>query len=135
MKQHAQASALAAAVATRDGTRLGEVLTDTVRLRSLLPGGPMEDHGKAAVLARFRGWFTGMETVDVVEAVGESVADRLWVHYRLSLGKGSTRWACTQTLVCTVDDSGRMARIDLLCSGFREPQEVSDEPARSAAMG
>jgi hypothetical protein len=54
-----------------------------------------------------------------VHAVGEPVADRLLVHYRLTLGQGTTRWACTQTLICKTDD-GRLATIDLLCSGFRE---------------
>jgi len=36
-------------------------------------------------------------------------------------GQRGTRWACTQTSVCTIV-GGRLATIDLLCSGFREIQ-------------
>jgi hypothetical protein len=119
VKENPRATAIAAAVAGRDGARLAATLTDTVRLRALLPGGPTEDHGRAAVLARFAGWFADLDTVELVHAVSEPVADRLLVHYRLTLGQGTTRWACTQTLICKTHD-GRLATIDLLCSGFRE---------------
>ena len=98
-------------------------MTDTVRLRALLPGGPVESHGRDAVVARFAGWFADFDTVELVDAAGEPVADRLLVHYRLTLRQGPTRWACTQTLICkTAGD--RLATLDLLCSGFRE---ISDE--------
>ena len=119
MKENPRATAIAAVVASRDRDRLAATLTDTVRLRALLPGGSIEDHGRAAVLIRFAGWFADLDTVELVHATGEPVADRLLVHYRLTLGQGTTRWACTQTLICKTDD-GRLATIDLLCSGFRE---------------
>ena len=119
MNENPRATAIAAVVASRDRDRLAATLTDTVRLRALLPGGSIEDHGRAAVLARFAGWLADLDTVELVHAVGEPVADRLLVHYRLTLGQGTTRWACTQTLICKTDD-GRLATIDLLCSGFRE---------------
>ena len=51
----------------------------------------------------------------------QAVADRLLIHYRLDLARRGTRWACTQTLVCKTT-GGRLATIDLLCSGFREIQ-------------
>jgi hypothetical protein len=60
-----------------------------------------------------------MDTVDLVESAGEEVADRLLIHYRLHLAQRGTHWACTQTSICKVSD-GRLATIDLLCSGFRE---------------
>jgi hypothetical protein len=130
-----QASALAAAVADRNTARLGEMLSDTVRLRAMLPGGPIEEHGRADVLARFRGWFADMDTVDLVDAAGESVVDRLLIHYRLTLGQGPTHWACTQTLICTTGADGRLAAVDLLCSGFRELQEVDHAQSRTELMG
>ena len=64
------------------------LFTDTVRLRALLPGGPVESHGRDAVVARFAGWFADFDTVELVGAAGEPVADRLLVHYRLTLGQG-----------------------------------------------
>ena len=132
MQHHPVAARLAAAVAQRDAGRLSTAITETVRLRALLPGGPVESHGRDEVVARFRGWFAGFDTVDVLESAGEAVADRLLVHYRLGLGQGATRWVCTQTAVCKTVD-GQLAVIDLLCSGFREINEKGDSRAASGA--
>jgi hypothetical protein len=119
MKTHPVAAAVAAAVAGQDIAGLAAAVTATVRLRALLPGGPIEDHGRDAVVARFCGWFADMDTVEVAESAGEAIADRLLIHYRLNLTHRGTRCACTQTSICKVD-GGRLATIDLLCSGFRE---------------
>jgi hypothetical protein len=119
MNTHPLAAAIAAAVAGRDRARPAAAVTGTVRLRPLLPGGPIEAHGRDAVLARFGAWFAGMDAVDLAASAGEAVADRLLIHYRLDLARRGTRWACTHTLVCKIDH-GRLATIDLLCSGFRE---------------
>jgi len=40
MQQHPRATSIAVAVAGRDGDQLGAALTDTVRLRALLPADP-----------------------------------------------------------------------------------------------
>jgi len=123
MNEHPYATAFAVAVAGRDSARLAAVVTGTVRLRALLPGGRVEEHGRDAVVARFGGWFAGMDAVVLVESAGEAVADRLLIHYRLDLAQRGTRWACTQTSICKIDD-GRLATIDLLCSGFREIRDL-----------
>ena len=119
MNPHPRAAAIAAAVAGRDSARLAAAVTDTVRLRALLPGGPIEEHGRDAVVARFGRWFADLDAVDLVESAGEAIADRLLIHYRLDLTQRGTRWACSQTSICKIVD-GRLATIDLLCSGFRE---------------
>ena len=119
MNEHPLATAISTAVASRDSAALAAAVTGTVRLRALLPGGPIEEHGRDAVVARFGRWFAGLDAVDLVESAGERVADRLLIHYRLDLAQRGTRWACTQTSICKIDD-GRLATIDLLCSGFRE---------------
>jgi hypothetical protein len=119
MNEHLLATAIPAAVAGRDSVRLAAAVTDTVRLRALLPGGPIEEHGRDAVVARFGRWFGGMDIVELVESAGEAVGDRLLIHYRLDLAQGGIRWACTQTSICKIIN-GRLATIDLLCSGFRE---------------
>jgi cytochrome P450 len=123
MNSHPLAAAIAAAVAGRDSVRLAAAVTETIRLRALLPGGPIEEHGRDAVVARFGKWFADMDAVEVVESAGEAVADRLLIHYRLDLAQRGTRWACTQTSICKIDD-GRLATIDLLCSGFREIKAI-----------
>ena len=128
MHQHPRATSIAVAVADRDGGLLGAALTDTARLRALLPGGPVESHGRAAVVARFAGWFAEFDSVALMSAEGEPVVDRLLVHYRLELRRGPTRWACTQTLVCkTAGDL--LATVDLLCSGLREIDDPEDDGA------
>lgn len=60
-----------------------------------------------------------MDAVDLVESAGEAVADRLLIHYRLDLAQRGTRWTCTHTSICKMV-AGRLATVDLLCSGFRE---------------
>jgi hypothetical protein len=123
-----RAASIAAAVADRDGRRLAAAFTDTVRLRALLPGGPVESHGRDAVVARFAGWFADFDSVELVSAAGEPVVDRLLVHYRLTVRQGPLRWACTQTLIGK-PTGDRLATVDLLCSGFREIKETGDEGA------
>ncbi len=118
MNTDPRAVELAGLVAALDFDALGKHLTDDVRLRALLPGGPIQVHGRDDVVACFGRWFADMDTVDLAESAGETVADRLLIHYRLDLAQRGTRWACTQTSICKIDD-GRLATIDLLCSGFR----------------
>jgi hypothetical protein len=110
---------LPAAIARRDEAQLAAAFTETVRLRALLPGGPVESRGRRAVVARFVGWFADFDAVEVTSASDEPVADRHLVHYRLTLRRGPRRWTCTQTLIGKAT-GGRLATVDLLCSGFRE---------------
>ena len=126
MDDHPTAAAVATAIADRDPRRLAAALTETVRLRALLPGGLVESHGRDDVAAFLFSPFSDFDTVTVLGSLGEDVADRLLLHYRLGLGLAETRWMCTQTAVCKVVD-GHLAVIDLLCSGFRE--EVHDDRA------
>jgi hypothetical protein len=132
MQHHPVAAGLAGAVARRDPRGLSAALTETVRLRAMLPGGPVESRGRDDVVARFRGWFADFDTVEVVDSGAEAVADRLLIHYRLLLGQRATRWVCTQTAVCKVAD-GRLAVIDMLCSGFREIENDDSAHAPSGA--
>ena len=126
MHQNGIGAVFAAAVARRDGGQLATAFTDSIRLRALLPGGLVESHGRDAVVALFAGWFADFDTVELVGPSDEPVADRLLVHYRLTLGQGPRRWACTQTLIGkTVGD--QLATVDLLCSGFREIKEGADD--------
>jgi hypothetical protein len=133
MENHPVAAAVATIVAGRDLQRLGATLTATARLRALLPGGPVESHGRAEVVARFSGWFADFDTVQLVESAGEAVADRLLIHYRLHVTRGATRWVCTQTAVCKLVDE-RLAVIDLLCSGLREVSSMSELASESSTQ-
>lgn len=119
MNGHPLATSLASAVADRALDRLGCHLTDEIRLRALLPGGPIEEHGRDAVLARFHGWFGSYDTVVLSDVGGDEVGDRVLVHYKLVFDPDVARRVLTQTVVCTLHGD-RVGRMDLVCSGFRE---------------
>ncbi len=119
MKGDPTATAVAELVAVRDHVRLGEHLTDDVRLRALLPKGPVEVHGRAEALAKLDEWFED-HVIELQDAEGELVGDRLLVHYRLGFSFTEGPHVMTQTWVASVGHDGRIFRIDLLCSGFRK---------------
>jgi hypothetical protein len=132
MQPHPVAAAVAAALAHRDPHELAPALTETVRLRALLPGGLIESHGRENVADCLPSLLADFDTVEVLESAGEDVADRLLIHYRLGVSQGTTHWVCTQTAVCKVVDE-RLAVINLLCSGFREVDHDDHVPAASDA--
>jgi hypothetical protein len=110
---------MATAVADRALERLGTHLTEEIRLRALLPGGHIEEHGRDAVLARFDDWFGSYDTVVLSDVGGDEVGDRVLVHYKLTFDPDGDRRVLTQTVVCSVY-AGLVGRMDLVCSGFRE---------------
>jgi hypothetical protein len=120
MNAQTRAAGLAAAVAERDPARLAAELTEDIRLRALLPGGPVEKHGRDEVLAEFDGWFRDYRVVQLADASGEDVSDRLLVHYRLIFEPDEDPHVLTQTWIASVNVDGLIFRIDLLCSGFRK---------------
>lgn len=118
-----------AALADRDFARLAGTLAPDVRMRALLPPGPLEVSGTDAAIARFSSWFGEAESLELVHAVSEEVADRLHVSYRLRVKRaGDTCKLVEQHLICAVN--GRIAALDLLCTGFR-PEPV--QPARAGS--
>jgi hypothetical protein len=120
MDRHPRALALAALVADRDREALAAEFSEDIRLRAMLPGGPIEEHGREVVLKCFADWFGEYRTVVLDDAAGEMVGDRLLVHYRLVFEPDTEeRTVLTQTWVGTVAPDGRLGRIDLVCSGFR----------------
>ena len=119
MRNDPTATMLAGLVADRDREQLGKHVTDDVRLRALLPTGPVEVHGREAALDALDGWF-GDHDIALQDARGELVGDRLVVHYRLGFELVEGPHVMTQTWVASVGADGLIFRIDLLCSGFRK---------------
>jgi hypothetical protein len=120
VNSHPLATTVATAVADRALDRLGAQLTDQIRLRALLPGGQIEENGRDAVLARFHDWFGGYDTVVLSDVAGDDVGDRVLVHYKLIFDPDGDSRVLSQTVVCSLRD-GLVGRMDLVCSGFREP--------------
>ena len=110
------------ALADRDPARLAGVLADGVHLRALLPGGLVDLTGRDALLGEFHRWFDGMDLVRVADATAQPFSDRTLLHYELELAKGDQRWIVAQSVVSVVTN-GRLATLDLVCTGFRPPQQ------------
>ena len=117
--------AFVAALAHRDYSTLARTLAPNVRMRALIPPGPLEISGRAGVSAKFSSWFGGAEDLEVVTSGSEAVADRLHIYYRLRVRKPGDAWKLVeQHLLCALDGD-RIAALDLICSGFRpDPQST-----------
>jgi hypothetical protein len=110
---------LITALAQRDFPRLAKTLTPDVRMRALIPPGPIEVSGAEAAAAKFAAWFADAEELELIRSGSDTVADRLHVFYRLRVKKpGDHRKIVEQHLLCAVDDD-RISALDLVCSGFR----------------
>jgi SnoaL-like domain len=109
---------LVAALAQRDFSRLARTLTPDVRMRALIPPGPVEVSRDAAA-AKFCAWFGDARDVELVRSESETIADRLHVSYRLRVKRPDDAWKLVeQQLFCALDN-GRISALDLLCTGFR----------------
>ena len=121
------------ALAERDFGRLADTLAPDVRLRALIPPGPVELAGAKPAAARFASWFGESVRLELVRSGSEDVGDRLHVFYRLRVKRPGDPWKIIeQHLFCTLDD-GRITALDLVCSGFRPI--ASDHARRLTAEG
>jgi hypothetical protein len=120
--QFVLAGSLLEGLAAQDFARLGHALAADVRLRALLPGGLREWTGPEAIADRFARWFGDTEDFELTEAAVGEVGDRLHLQWRLRLRAerlGPGWFTVEQQAYADTDDSGRIARLDLLCTGYR----------------
>jgi fermentation-respiration switch protein FrsA (DUF1100 family) len=92
------------------------------RLRALLPLGLREWTGAEVIAGRFAGWFGDTEDFDLVEATVGEVGGRLHLHWRLRLRAerlGAGWFTVEQQAYADTDEGGRIAQLDLLCTGYR----------------
>jgi hypothetical protein len=125
--QFALAGSFLEGLAAQDFARLGDALTADVRLRALLPRGPMEWTGSKVIADQLAGWFGDTEGFEVVEANVGEVGGRLHLRWRFRLRAerlGSGWFTVEQQAYADTDDGGRIARLDLLCTGYR--REIDD---------
>jgi TusA-related sulfurtransferase len=107
------------ALTARDFLMVRSVLAEDVRLRMLVPGRLMSDEGADAVVSWFSSWFADADPFQVEGSSAEEVEGRAAVMYRLRLHKPDGWYLIEQHLMLDVSAEGRIAAIDLLCSGFR----------------
>jgi hypothetical protein len=113
-------------LAAQDFTRLGGALAADVRLRALLPPGPREWTGAEVIAGQFSSWFGDTKDFELVETTVGEVGGRLHLRWRLRLQAerlGTGWFTVEQQAYADTDDSGRIARLDLLCTGYRPEGE------------
>jgi hypothetical protein len=115
------AGAFLEGLAAQDFARLGGALAAEARLRALLPSGLREWTGAQAIADRFARWFGQTEEFQLVDvAVGE-VGGRLHLHWQLRLRAerlGTGWFTVEQQVYADTGQDGRIARLDLLCTGY-----------------
>ena len=118
----ARAGSFLEGLAAQDFARLGGALAADACLRALLPSGLWEWAGAEAIADRFARWFGDTEDFELVEAAVGEVGGRLHLHWRLRLRAerlGSGWFTVEQQVYADTGDGGRIARLDLLCTGYR----------------
>ena len=121
----ALADMLVESLAEQDFDRLASTLSTNVRMRALIPPGPVELTGAEQAAARFASWFGGANELELVHSGSEEVGDRLHVFYRLRVKRPGDPWKIVeQHLFCALD-KGRVTALDLLCSGYQSDPELA----------
>lgn len=106
------------ALAAQEFDRLERLFAPELRLRALLPSG-LREHASAADAAdRLRAWFGAADPLELVDWDANDVAGRLHIRYRFRAFEEGRWHLVEQHLFCDLED-GRIAGLDLLCSGFR----------------
>jgi hypothetical protein len=116
------------ALAIRDYRLMATTLAPEVRLRAMLPPGPMDQAGRVAVADTFGSWFGTADEFEVVDAAVGEVGGRLHLSWRLRVrpapfGIGDGWHVIEQQAYADTGDS--IESLDLLCSGFRPEADTA----------
>ena len=109
---------LVRAIAEQDEAALRECFATDAEFRALIPRGLRERSGAADAASLISQWFGDSTELHLLDSDNEEVGDRLRVSYRFAGVEEGEPYVVEQQLYCTVRD-GKVARADLLCSGFR----------------
>jgi hypothetical protein len=126
MPQFALAGVFLEGLAAKDFAQLGGALAVDARLRALLPPCVMEQTGAREIAELFARWFGDTEDFDLVDATIGEVSGRLYLRWRLRLQAerlGAGWFTVEQQAYADSDDTGRIAKLDLLCTGYRPEGE------------
>lgn len=115
----AVAGAFVDALARRDFDAIGDCFSPAARMRALVPQRLRDETGPGAIAERFRFWYADLGEFELVESEVDAIADRVRIRYRVR-GVDPEDGAVVQEQegYATVDD-GRIAAMNLVCSGFR----------------
>jgi hypothetical protein len=124
----AHAGSFLEGLAAQNFAQLDDALTADARLRALLPRGLREWAGAEVIADQFACWFGDTEDFELVEATVGEVGGRLHLHWRLRLQAkrlGAGWFTVEQQAYADTAPGGRIARLDLLCTGYR-PEDDDD---------
>jgi hypothetical protein len=115
------AGRLLEALAHQDFVMLADALEGDVHLRALVARGLVELEGSAEVADKFRFWFGDTDAFELLDATIDEVAGQLHLSWRVRLQTprlGDGWRVVEQHAYVTCAQSGHIARIDLLCTGY-----------------
>ena len=119
----------AVAFLDNDWDGLRDQLAGDVRLRALLPKRVAEAVGSDAAIELMAGWFEPGERVIRVDAIDTQelgVKERISYRFETHVPAGDKSYQVEQHVLLRRDQSGRIDKVDLLCSGWVEV----DRPTR-----
>jgi ketosteroid isomerase-like protein len=107
-----------AAIAAQDHEALTACFADDAILRALIPPGLREREGAHEAAELVHSWFADSQPLELIDSSVEELSDRLHVRYRFHGTEDGDDFIVEQHLYGTVD-GGKLARADIVCSGFR----------------
>ena len=110
---------LVAGIAAQDAATIASCFAEDVEFRALTPNGLRERSGAAETAGLVAAWFGDSTELDLVESHADEVGDRVHISYRFAGVEEGEPYVVEQQLYCVVNGSGKIERVDLLCSGFR----------------
>jgi len=109
------------ALARQDFAALADCLDPAVRLRALVPRGPIDMTGRDDVAGWFRSLFGGPDDLELADGTVGEIGPRLYMRWRVSLtpaGTSGRRRLAEQHVFAMTGTGGHITALDLLCSGF-----------------
>ena len=105
---------------------IGTFCLPEVHCRLMTPSRFFSFDAAADLVAKLTQWFGECSNFTVEHSRIELVGERLGIFYRFLLREQGKWFVVEQQLYCTLDD-GRIARLDLLCSGFQPVEQGEGE--------
>jgi TusA-related sulfurtransferase len=138
MAEHPAPGEFLEQLAARNYQRLAATRASAVHARMLLPGGPEEHWGRAAVVRRIQSWFGSALEFGLTSSSGEPAGQRHRLSWRLRVVRdGGIPEVVEQVAFSDLGPDG-IGRIDLPCSGFQAEPGAAGGPAQvfdAGAMG
>src|SRR5690349_5732777 len=119
------------ALSRRDFTSLSACLDPDVRLRALVPSGPLTVDGATAVAEEIERWFGGTDDFAVADASIGQLRSAIYLRWRIRMQSAhDSRNARVVEQHAFAKADKLIHSLDLLCSGFH-PDHTPDAAVRS----